>query len=843
MDYSGNAYHGSNSGVTFVSGQVNNAGDFENSESDHISLPNLQSFSILSISLWVKMESDIGSNVIILDLKATNSRLLIYYVTSNNKINTRVQNSLGSATDSIGIDVNDGNYHQIVLTYDGSNVRLYQDNVLIDTDAQTGTIDLSNLTYGYLGAQLSTPQDFWDGTIDDVRIFDHVLTAVERKRLFAHTGKFEVEVGGTDYSMNLNDFTIKRESLYFPGEFEVELIDPGNVIIGSLERYKEIKIKISGITKFKGINTNVLRAPNNKKIILLPGFDKSWLIHKMPVLKGLTANTSSQVLTSIINAELASYGFGTGSITATVETNDYLFNHMSAGSIFTKRAEAENFWWYVEVDDNVVFRARTAVDSGVALDYGNNDIRKYKFEKQGGDIVNQVRVIGAPGRPPATKPIGTIVEDDDLIDKYKFILPMITINHPELTTKEQCQEAGENEIRRRNQDPDLGWVKIPLNLNVNIAELITLTLAPENYTTQLFTVQTEEHRMKTNITTLNLVYYTRDTSDLVENILETGRRAEFQISDQSLIFTKIKKLIESLILTAFVTVDRRTIAGAQYGEFNYGGKYYGQVNTGSWTNVISAQKIQITNQFLTDFLAVIGQITTVPSDLSGANARIAVGSGATAIDVSDNGALENESNRLTMEPGFPFRSAAGTVDWRIIINDATAETLTIANTGLFNSASGANREIAGVLSSSVAKAADEDIRITMQAVLTGNKITANGINALMEMIISVLSDYIDTGAFIEIVLDGAPLSSYNEVMASGFPKFMNVAKDRSRYQIELTGAEVLANGIDGEIFTEMDLYNGDPSTEIKIIDGVVASVTLSQLQDYFLQFDIIAGRG
>ena len=220
-----------------------------------------------------------------------------------------------------------------------------------------------------------------------------------------------------------------------------------------------------------------------------------------------------------------------------------------------------------------------------------------------------------------------------------------------------------------------------------------------------------------------------------------------------------------------------------------------------------------------------------------------MGSGATAIDVSDNGALENESNRLTMEPGFPFRSAAGTVDWRIIINDAIAETLTIANTGLFNSSSGANREIAGVLSSSVAKAADEDIRITMQAVLTGNKITADGINALMEMIISVLSDYIDTGAFIEIVLDGAPLSSYNEAMASGFPKFMNVAKDRSRYQIELTGAEVLANGIDGEIFTEMDLYNGDPSTEIKMIDGVVASVTLSQLQDYFLQFDIIAGRG
>jgi len=63
-------------------------------------------------------------------------------------------------------------WHHICLTYDGSTARLYADGIEVASEAKEWDLALSS---GYIGRQVSY-LEFWDGQVDDVRIYDKVLT-------------------------------------------------------------------------------------------------------------------------------------------------------------------------------------------------------------------------------------------------------------------------------------------------------------------------------------------------------------------------------------------------------------------------------------------------------------------------------------------------------------------------------------------------------------------------------------------------------------------------------------------------------------------------------------------
>ncbi|KKK58428.1 hypothetical protein LCGC14_3044530, partial [marine sediment metagenome] len=278
----------------------------------------------------------------------------------------------------------------------------------------------------------------------------------------------------------------------------------------------------------------------------------------------------------------------------------------------------ENYVISIDNDKDVIFRSNTAVDSGVALVYGV-DIIKEDIVRLGGDIVNVVRVRGAPGQPPATAPVGAIVEDDALIAKYATSdfdgrLPVVTITRTELSTAIACQEAGEFEVRRRNQDPDRGTVERQLLFTIDVNELVTLTIPHKGITAQTFIVQNIHHSFSGNSTVLDVIYFTRQTSDLVQLIMEQNRRTEIYLIDDDVVFDKFKKLKEEIMITATFDVESRTFSGAEYGEFNYGEKNYGEFS-GAFSSDVSARALTVTNQFIEDWLRIIGQIATIPTIL------------------------------------------------------------------------------------------------------------------------------------------------------------------------------------------------------------------------------------
>jgi len=98
---------------------------------------------------------------------------------------------IGSGSDTTGPDLYGGGYgddvletgfweigvwHHICLTYDGTTAKLYADGILVDSAAKTWNLVLSRV---HIGRQVNTAVEFWNGLVDDVRIYKKALTPEE----------------------------------------------------------------------------------------------------------------------------------------------------------------------------------------------------------------------------------------------------------------------------------------------------------------------------------------------------------------------------------------------------------------------------------------------------------------------------------------------------------------------------------------------------------------------------------------------------------------------------------------------------------------------------------------
>jgi tetratricopeptide (TPR) repeat protein len=79
--------------------------------------------------------------------------------------------------------VNDGQWHHIVAVYDGSKLRIYTDGKLDSSVNATGTITVNNSPV-CIGENLAETGRFWNGLIDDLRIYNYALSADDVKSLY-----------------------------------------------------------------------------------------------------------------------------------------------------------------------------------------------------------------------------------------------------------------------------------------------------------------------------------------------------------------------------------------------------------------------------------------------------------------------------------------------------------------------------------------------------------------------------------------------------------------------------------------------------------------------------------
>jgi hypothetical protein len=75
-------------------------------------------------------------------------------------------------------DVNDGNWHHIAGVYDGQDLSIYQDGLRVDGKSVRGVIN-RNWSRVLIGENGQTRNRFWNGWIDDVRLYNRALTVAE----------------------------------------------------------------------------------------------------------------------------------------------------------------------------------------------------------------------------------------------------------------------------------------------------------------------------------------------------------------------------------------------------------------------------------------------------------------------------------------------------------------------------------------------------------------------------------------------------------------------------------------------------------------------------------------
>ncbi|HKP97339.1 MAG TPA: DUF2341 domain-containing protein [Fibrobacteria bacterium] len=146
-----------------------NAAFFDGS-SDYVAVPNEAQYDVttnVTASAWIKVSAFTTAYQAVLGKGDESFRLL-----RNNTGNTMTFaiNTSGGKSRSTSTSVNDGQWHQVVGTYDGANLRIYLDGVQEDVDmAETGTIT-NNSDALWIGSQVDNPSRYWNGAISEMRI-------------------------------------------------------------------------------------------------------------------------------------------------------------------------------------------------------------------------------------------------------------------------------------------------------------------------------------------------------------------------------------------------------------------------------------------------------------------------------------------------------------------------------------------------------------------------------------------------------------------------------------------------------------------------------------------------
>jgi hypothetical protein len=203
-DSSGNGNTLTNNGnVTFASGKLGNAAVFDGSnylQATDSNLPSGQSSR--TISCWYKTTSNSEVNVLAYGAQSFNGGVVLYSQNDGKFIFSQYGDGIISTS-----SLNDNNWHNIVVTYDGTNWILYVDGSINDQKAMGTDTQLTELL---IGGAWGGGGNF-DGSVDAVGIWNRALSDAEVAELYNNGTGLELEVpnlnNGLQAFYKLSDLT------------------------------------------------------------------------------------------------------------------------------------------------------------------------------------------------------------------------------------------------------------------------------------------------------------------------------------------------------------------------------------------------------------------------------------------------------------------------------------------------------------------------------------------------------------------------------------------------------------------------------------------------------------
>lgn len=140
-----------------------------------------------TISAWVKASSTLSSrwyDIITNHWKIGQSGIIISIDGSNGKLHYAISGASGAWTyRDPESSIKDDKWHNVVITFASGTVKTYLDGILIDTYVQSTVTSLVySGSYGlWIGRDSGEGGEWWKGGIDEISIWDKVLTEPELK--------------------------------------------------------------------------------------------------------------------------------------------------------------------------------------------------------------------------------------------------------------------------------------------------------------------------------------------------------------------------------------------------------------------------------------------------------------------------------------------------------------------------------------------------------------------------------------------------------------------------------------------------------------------------------------
>ena len=190
------------------------------------------------------------------------------------------------------IPVNDGNWHQIAFTYDGSGqasgVRIYVDGVVdpapIIAANTLGTYSIRNSVNFNIGSRNDGAYHGYTGSIDDVQVYDHVLGGANMLTLFQNPGTVVV-TGTPDISVFDGD-GLERQSAIGSFAFTgVKTGTAGNVKTFTIQNVGTATLANLAVTK-TGANPADFTLGTLGATTLAPGSTTSFTLTFVPSVTG-----------------------------------------------------------------------------------------------------------------------------------------------------------------------------------------------------------------------------------------------------------------------------------------------------------------------------------------------------------------------------------------------------------------------------------------------------------------------------------------------------------------------------------------------------------------------------
>ena len=190
IDSSSNGNNGSLTNMTgneWAEGKIGGALEFDG-DNDYVDIGDNSVFDItgnITLAAWIKVDSFTKNYAIIVckgdangwSIGRNSSTSYLIFTCSTDRTNTVTGNTA----------VDDGQWHHVAGVYNGSTMYLYLDGEVDNSKSLSGAIT-TNAYNVYIGKSDEHPNSWWNGLIDDVRIYDRALSEEEIQELASDSG-------------------------------------------------------------------------------------------------------------------------------------------------------------------------------------------------------------------------------------------------------------------------------------------------------------------------------------------------------------------------------------------------------------------------------------------------------------------------------------------------------------------------------------------------------------------------------------------------------------------------------------------------------------------------------